>query len=250
MSIRRSRLLLLVESPDLGGILQLALREFELEWHVKPAPARDAFRRRAFDLALVDLPAGGRPQALDLIRDWRAAGDEMPIVAISDLPQPGLAIECLDAGADDFLRKPFHCSELLARMRKLLQRRRRETPVRKAGGVLLGAEEFWFAGAVVTPDLTVRFPNGASERVRPKQHGILREFARAAGTLLLKEELIEAVWGSDANHAGHSVNEYISGLRRLFREQGSDFSALVLSEPKAGWRIAVEAARRPDFSAS
>lgn len=245
MSIRRSRLLLLVESPDLGGILQLALREFELEWHAQPGSARDAFRRRSFDLALVDLPTAGRLAGLDLIRDWRTAAENFPIVAISDHPQPRLAVECLEAGADDFLRKPFHCDELVARMRKLLRRRMPDRPLRKAGGVLLGAEDFWFGGAVVAPDLTIRFDNGTRERIRPKHHGILREFARAAGTLLLKDELVRTVWGDDANDAGHSVNEYISNLRRIFARHGVNFNSLVTSEPKAGWRVAADAAQRP-----
>lgn len=236
---------MLVESPDLGGILQLALREFELEWYPQAGSARDAFRRRSFDLALVDLPTAGRLAGLDLIRDWRNAAENFPIIAVSDHPQPRLAVECLEAGADDFLRKPFHCEELVVRLRKLLRRRAPDRPLRKAGGVLLGAEEFWFGGAVVAPDLNLRFENGTHERIRPKQHGILREFARASGTLLLKEELVRTVWGVDANDAGHSVNEYISQLRRVFGRHGVNFNAIVTSEPKAGWRIAADAAQRP-----
>ena len=237
MTARKSRLLLLVENRDLGGILKLALRDYDLEWHAEKGPAVDAFRRRSFDLAIIDLSFGDRPSALDLIRDWRAAGGEFPIVAISDIPQPSLVVESLEAGADDFLRQPFHHDELLVRIRKLLARPDRVNLLRRAGGVVMGRSPFAFGGTIVTPDLVVRFPDGAEERIRPKHHGILKMFAENAGGLVLKDELVKSVWGSDGNDAGHSVNEYISVLRRLFLSHQVDFNGLVVSEPKAGWRI-------------
>jgi DNA-binding response OmpR family regulator len=242
MTPRRSCLLLLIESPDLGAILQLALRHHELEWHPKAGPARDAVVRRSFDLALVDLALGGRPAGLDAIREWRAAGAGFPIIAITDLPQPSLAVEALDAGADDFLRKPFHYEELLVRIRKLLARGEAVSSIRRAGGVVLGREEFSFGEAMVTPNLLIRFPDGTEERIGPKQLGILKVFAERAGGLVLKDELVKAVWGSDANDAGHSVNEYVSKLRGLFSRHGLDLNQWVISEPKAGWRIDARAA--------
>jgi len=237
-------LLLLIESSDLGGILQLALREHELEWYRKAGPARDAILRRSFDLAIVDLSLGGRAAGLDSIREWRAAMAGFPIIAITDIPQPSLAVESLDAGADDFLRKPFHHEELLVRIRKLVARGEAPTFVRKAGGVLLGRAPFSFAEAMITPDLMIRFPDGKEERIGPKQHGILTVFADRAGELVLKEELVRAVWGSDANDAGHSVNEYVSKLRGLFSRHGLDLNQWVVSEPKAGWRIGARASGR------
>jgi DNA-binding response OmpR family regulator len=242
MSARRSRLLLLVENADLGGILLIALQDYDLEWHTQTDSATDAFRRRSFDLAVVDLAFGGRPAGIEAIMEWRAGGAEFPIIALSELPQPGLAVAALRAGADDFLRKPFHHEELVARIRKLLDRRDVAVPVRKAGGALLGREAFAFGRATVTPDLLVQFPDGGRERIRPKQHGILKVFAERAGTLVMKEELMKLVWGSDVNGGGHSVNSYISSLRRLFQRHRIDFNRLVASEPKAGWRIDAKAA--------
>lgn len=246
MGQRISRLLLLIENPDLGEILKLALREHELELFTRAGPVDDAFRRRSFDLAIVDLDTGGRAAGIELVRGWRRAGSSLPVIVISDIPQPSLGVEALNAGADDFLRKPFHHEELLARIRKLL-RQGAPSALRKAGGVLLGKTAFVFGGATVTPDLLVRFPLGGEARLRPKQHGILKVFAERAGGLVLKEELIRSVWGSDASDTGHSVNEYISILRRLFVRHRIDFNRLVVSEPKAGWRIHPDATLgRPD----
>jgi len=114
-------------------------------------------------------------------------------------------------------------------------------PLRRAGGIVISVSEFRFGGATVKPDLSVVFPDGQRERLRPKQHGMLKVLADRAGELVLKEELIRAVWGSDANEAGHSVNEYLSVLRRLFVRHGVDFKRLVVNEPKTGWRIHPEA---------
>jgi DNA-binding response OmpR family regulator len=224
-----------------------------VELHASAPAARDAFRRRAFDLAIVDLSLGTLPAGLALIAEWRESSEELPIIVLSDLPRPNLPVEVLDAGADDFLRKPFHHAELLSRIRKRLLRQRWRHGVsagsaggpaslRRAGGVLLGTEAFAFGDTTITPDLQIRFPDGSTERILPKHQGILRFFADRAGGLALKDDLVKAVWGSDAGGAGHSVNEYISTLRRIFRHHQVDFNGLVASEPKVGWRIAPEAA--------
>jgi DNA-binding response OmpR family regulator len=244
MGASRSRILLLVDTPELGGILQLALREYEVELHESEDAARDAFRRRSFDLALVDLPAGARQPRLRLIAEWKRSGADLPVILFSDLPQPNLSIVAFESGADDFLRKPFHHVELLIRIRKLLMRPRGFAAAgpRRAGGVFLGRESFGFGAATVTPDLMILFPDGSAERLRPKQLGILQFFASRAGGLALKDELVRAVWGSDSAGDGHSVNQYVSTLRRLFRKHQVDFNALVATESKVGWRIAAQAA--------
>jgi DNA-binding response OmpR family regulator len=243
---------LLIEAADLGGILQLALRDYDVELHASEAAARDAFRRRAFDLAIVDLSVATRQAGLALIGEWRKSGGDVPVIVLSDLPQPNLSIVAFEAGADDFLRKPFHHAELVIRIQKQLTRRRGwgpssaansggPAPIRRAGGVFLGSEPFAFGDVTVTPDLELRFPDGSSERLMPKQLGILKFFAERAGGLALRDDLVRAVWGSDAGGTGHSVNEYISTLRRLFRRHDIDFNSLVASEPKVGWRIAAAA---------
>jgi DNA-binding response OmpR family regulator len=239
--MRLHRLLLLVESQEWGGILQLALADYEVELFAKADLARDAARRRYFDLAIVDCSRDASA-ATALLRDWRRQGEVFPIVVLSDLSHPRLAVELLEAGADDFLRKPYHHAELLARMRKLLARSQSNapSPVPRSTGVPLGSEVFAFGPAVVTPHLTIRFPDGTEARLRPKQHGILKFFADRAGGIALKEELIREVWGVQGNQLSHSVNEYVSNLRRVFSDHGVDFNRLVASEPKVGWRIRAE----------
>ena len=245
MNSDRSRILLLIETPDLGGILALALRDYDVELHATADSARDAFRRRGFGLALVDLSGDNRSARQALIGEWKQAAADMAVILLSDLAEPGLSIAALEAGADDYLRKPFHHVELLVRIRKQLVRPQgwgAAAPMRRAGGVFLGSKPFAFGRATITPDLQARFPDGASERLLPKQLGILRLFAERAGQLVLRDDLAREVWGSDAAGVGHSVDEYVSTIRRLFRRHQVDFNLLVTSETKVGWRIAAAAA--------
>ena len=67
-----------------------------------------------------------------------------------------------------------------------------------------------------------------------------RLYSRHAGTLLLKENLIHAVWGADANTNSTSVHQYLHVLRKLYRDNGIDLSAVVSAESKVGWRIATQ----------
>lgn len=243
------RLLVLTESDELGGIFLRALPGFVIERCRTSQEADDAFRRNCFDLALLDLSSAFWHVGFDLIRDWRREEGAMPIIVISDIKHPLAAAEVLRAGADDFLRKPFHYEELRARMDRLAARGAGAV-ARKAGGVILSRSGFTFGEAEVTPNLTLRFPDGAEERVRAKQFGILKVFSDHAGELVLKEELIRQVWGSDAPAHCNSVNEYISMLRRSYSQHGLDLSRWVTSEPKAGWRIHPGASTRSSAEAA
>ncbi len=241
MTNRRHRLLLFIENAEFGSVLAFALPDCETAIFVDADRARDAFSREPFDIAIVDASAENQSAATELIRDWRTADSSISLIAISDIPYIGLAVEALEAGADDFLRKPFHHAELRARIRRLLERPAAPGP-RRADGVALGESGFYFGGAEVTPNLILKFSDGAQERIRPKHFGILKAFAVGAGRLVLKEDLVKAVWGSPARGHGNSVNEYISNLRRLFFRHGIDLNRWITSEPKAGWRIHAEAA--------
>jgi two-component system OmpR family response regulator len=241
----RVRLLLMVENSEFGGILVRALTEYHVEWQADLERARDAFRRRDFAAVVLDLSGCCWERGLGLIREWRTAGVTAPIFTTSDRSQPSQAAQLLAAGADDYLRQPFHHDEFRLRLEKLLMRKSEAEGTRRAGGVILGRESFFFAGVEATPDLVLKFPDGGEERIRPKQLGILRTFAARAGCLVLKEELIRSVWGGDASRQGNSVNEYISILRRVFGRHGLDLNQWVVSEPKAGWRIHAAVGREP-----
>lgn len=101
-------------------------------------------------------------------------------------------------------------------------------------------QPFDFGGATIHPDLRISF-GPFIRRIGAKHLGILREFASRPGQLVLKEELIRAVWGADANTNSGSVNQYLHVLRKLYREAGVEFSDFVKPESKAGWRVCADA---------
>ncbi len=199
--------------------------------------------RRRIDLAIVDLTQAGEVQArLEMIRSWRAEGMTFPVIATCAQDYDGLSIQTFEAGADDFLRKPYSFGEMHARIQRHIERRSNAPPSStRVDGVILPTEPFTFAGAIISPDMQVTFPNGRSFRLSAKQVGILRELYLHSGTLILKDKLIYAAWGADANTNSASVHQYLHVLRKLFREGGVDLNLYVTPESKVGWRIAARA---------
>lgn len=237
MPASRRHILLLEDSKDVRSAF-IALFEQSYEVHVAGSidQATGVVTRGAVDCAIIDVAQGAEARSrLKMLTAWRAAGIDVPIVMTSAVD--GLTVEALRLGADDFLRKPFNFAELDARVQKQLARGLTARSVaHRVDGVSLPRRSFDFGGAIIHPDLRISFGK-LTRRIGAKQVGILREFAAHAGQLILKEELVRAVWGADANTNSSSVHQYLHVLRKLYREGGVEFSEFVKPESKAGWRI-------------
>lgn len=237
MPASRRHILLLEDSKDVRSAF-MALFQLSYEVHVADsiAHATGLVTRRAVDCAVIDIAQGAEARArLKMLTTWRDAGLDVPIVMTSAID--GWTVEALTLGADDFIRKPFNFAELEARVRKQLARGLvARLAAHRVDGVALPQRPFEFGRAIVHPDLRISFET-ITRRIGPKHVGILREFASRAGQLVLKEELVRAVWGADANVNSSSVHQYLHVLRKLYREGGIEFSEFVKPESKAGWRI-------------
>ncbi len=154
------------------------------------------------DLLVLDLrlPDGF---GLELCRELRAEGSTLPILVLTALAQVALRVEGLDAGADDFLTKPFAVAELRARVRAL--GRRGALPrglVYRRGPLSLD-----FAGR--------RARSGAQEvAITAKEWAILELLAQRAGRVVSRIELLEGVWGDDSESAAGSLEVLVARLRR------------------------------------
>jgi len=245
MPVSRRHILLLEDSKDVRSAF-IALFEQSYEVHVAGSidQATGVVTRRAVDCAVIDVAQGAEARSrLKMLTAWRAAGIDVPIVMTSAVD--GLTVEALKLGADDFLRKPFNFAELDARVQKQLARGlTARGVVHRVDGVRLPQRPFDFGGATIHPDLRITFEK-ITRRIGAKHVGILREFAAHAGRLVLKEELVRAVWGADANTNSSSVHQYLHVLRKLYREAGVEFSEFVKPESKAGWRIGESATASP-----
>ncbi len=244
MCRKKSHLLCFIPSRELASTMPLALVDYDIDVFPTVALTADSARRNGYDLALLEFSSESVESGLDLVRGWRKAGYSLPIVAISSLPNPTFAVDCFDAGVDDFLRKPFICAELSARIRRLLHRPPAGSRVRRVDGIKLATRPFAFAGATVSPDLTVRFGNGRVERIGPKHYAILACFAQHPGQLVLKTDLFSAAWGPVPPSAG-SLDVYLCRLRQLFAKHGVYLGRFLINEKKAGWRVGPIAAASP-----
>jgi DNA-binding response OmpR family regulator len=162
---------------------------------------------------------------LELCRQMRDAGVATPVLILSARRETPERVEGLDAGADDYLGKPFALSELLARVRALT--RRREKPVLPR--VLRAAD-------VTLDQLTRRVErHGAALDLSPKEYALLEYLLRNAGQVLSREQILERVWGYEAEPESNVVDLYVHYLRRKL-DAGRDPS-LIQTVRGAGYMI-------------
>lgn len=182
---------------------------------------------RAPDLMIVDLglPDMDGLQVIQDLRTWSA----MPIIVLSARSDEKDKIEALDAGADDYLTKPFSVGELLARVRAHL--RRRETG-NSASAV------FTFGDVVV--DLVKRTVerNGEAVHLTSTEYRLLTVLIRHAGRILTHGQLLRDVWGPNHNEHSHYVRIYMANLRQKLEKDPTQPEHL-LTEIGMGYRLMV-----------
>jgi len=228
--------LLIEDEPQMRRFLRAALANQDLEL-VEAATAREglaqaAGRNPAIILLDLGLPDGDGIELTRRIREWSA----VPIIVISARGQERDKIAALDAGADDYLTKPFGVGELLARMRVSLRHAARaagepQDPVFEAEGVKV--------------DLSARrvYRNGAEVHLTPLQYKLLQVLIRHAGKVITHRQLLQDVWGPGASAQTHYLRVYITQLRHKL-EQNPTQPRLIQTEPGVGYRLVPGASER------
>jgi two-component system KDP operon response regulator KdpE len=204
--------------------------------HVTQAPdGAEALRRwdsERPDLILLDL---GLPD-IDggtLIRRVRREATT-PILVLSARGAESDKVAALEAGADDYLAKPYGLAELRARITALL--RRTGGPAADASGTIrLGRIAIDVTARVASVDGTVL-------DLTPREYELLRTMLASPGRLLTKGRLLRAVWGTAYAEEGHYLHVYVSRLRRKLAAADStgETARLIVAEPGVGYRIAEE----------
>lgn len=154
-----------------------------------------------------------RLDGLEATRALRAAGNDVPVIVLTARDAVGDRVEGLDAGADDYLTKPFALQELLARLRALL---RRATPVDE------GDEEEMLAFADLTMNVTTRevTRNGRPIELTRTEFTLLEMFLRRPRRVLDRSFILEEVWGYDFPTTANSLEVYVGYLRRKTEAEG------------------------------
>jgi two-component system, OmpR family, KDP operon response regulator KdpE len=205
--------------------INLAAREYEVTTASDGASGLAAMARDRADVVIVDLglPDIDGTEVIRGIRGWSSA----PIIVLSARGQELQKVEALDAGADDYVTKPFGMDELLARLRAATRR----------------AAPSDDAPVVVTDDFTVDLgakqvvlASGDTVRLTPTEWQLLEVLARNRGRLVTGRQLLQDVWGPSYGTETHYLRVYMAQLRRKLEPDPSQPRHL-LTEPGMGYRM-------------
>ncbi|MET9452522.1 response regulator transcription factor [Streptomyces cinerochromogenes] len=165
---------------------------------------------------------------LAVCRRLRALGDRTPVLVLTALDSVSDRVDGLDAGADDYLVKPFALDELLARVRALL---RRSAPA----GPATEPEQLAFADLVVDPATRTGRRGPRTVEFSRTEFSLLELLLRHPGQVMPRETIQERVWGRDFGHASNSLAVYIGYLRRKLEAGGEP--RLVHTVHGVGYRL-------------
>ena len=178
------------------------------------------------DLVLLDLglPDKDGTAVLAELRSWST----VPVIVLSVRNSEEDIVHLLDAGADDYVIKPFNTGELMARMKVAI---RHHAP-QEAQAV--------FATGRLSVDLQEREVKVAGETVKltPTEYGLLRLFVQHAGRILTHRQLLREVWGPNMDEETNYLRVYITGLRKKI-ESNPQMPELIITEPGVGYRLRV-----------
>jgi len=221
------RILLVEDSARVAETVGAGLRERGLQVHVAGGvrAADEAYAAQHFDVAVVDigLPDGS---GLDWCRAARRAGSQLPILLLTAQNGVSDRVAGLDAGADDYLGKPFSVDELAARVRALARRGPRWT-----GSVRT------FGAVVVDRDRRTVTVGGARVALTARELDIVTLLAWRDGRVATRDEILEAVWGEASERAASSLDVLVARIRRKLGELGVHDAVRTLRSTGYAWAI-------------
>jgi len=176
------------------------------------------------ELVVLDLglPGLGGAAVLKRLREW----SQVPVLVLTVQDSEADKVALLDAGADDYLTKPFGVPELLARLRVLERHRlgHQADPMVRAGNL-----EIDLAAHLVRRD-------GQEVKLTSTEFEFLRVLAQHAGKVVVQRELLKQVWGPNAVEHSHYLRIYAANLRKKLEEDPAD-PKLIVTEPGVGYRL-------------
>jgi two-component system KDP operon response regulator KdpE len=228
-----ARVLVVDDEPQILRALQTNLRGagYEVETAATAEAALAAAAMKPPDAVILDLvlPDGRGTDVARELRRWSSA----PILILSVVGEEQEKVAALDAGADDYVEKPFGIDELLARLRALL---RRAAP---GGDPVLELGEL-----VIDLDKRAVTVGGRPVSLTPHEFELLRVLAQNEGKLMTHPVILREVWGPAYGDESHYLHVYVSQLRRKI-EPDPARPRYLLTEPGAGYRLVNPVLSRP-----
>jgi two-component system KDP operon response regulator KdpE len=226
--MNEGHILVIDDEPQIRRMMRVTLiaQGFEVTDAREGTEGLERLRSAKYDLVLLDVNIPGT-NGIDLCREIRDTS-EVAIIMLSARTKEEDKTRAFDAGADDYVTKPFGFPELLARMRATLRRRGR--PLTSAcGRMRLGDVEIDFE----TRQVQVQ---DEEERLTPKEWDVLHYFATHANRTVTHRELLHGVWGSHAGGEKEYLRVFINRLRKKL-ESCPQSPVYLLTEPWIGYRL-------------
>jgi two-component system KDP operon response regulator KdpE len=221
--------LVIEDEPEIRRFLRvlLASHQFDVAEADAGRPGLVAAAIQPPDVVILDLglPDIGGLEVIAELRGW----SQVPIIVLSARGQETDKVAALDAGADDYLTKPFASGELLARLRVALRHGARGDDSEGSTVFTLGELEV---------DQVRRLVKVANEEVHltPTEYRLLTTLIKHAGKVLTHRQLLKEVWGPDCTHETHYLRVYVNQLRQKL---GAVAQAALLTEPGIGYRLQI-----------
>jgi two-component system KDP operon response regulator KdpE len=222
------KVLVVDDEPQIRRVMRATLTSQGYEVHDARSgeEALEALRERRFDLILLDVNMPGMG-GLDACREIRA-GSDAAIVMLTVRNAEADKVAALDAGADDYVTKPFSMPELLARIRAALRR----VPVSADSAANIDAGELQIH--VHERRVVVR---GSPVRLTPKEFDLLLCLAASPNVTIAHAKLLQTVWGPDYGGEVEYLRTFVNQLRKKI-EADPSHPSLIVTEPWVGYRLA------------
>jgi len=224
-----TRILVVDDEPQIVRALRINLRArgYEVDVAGTGAGALKAAASHPPDLVVLDLglPDMDGTEVIGGLRGWTG----VPIIVLSGRAGSAEKVAALDAGADDYVTKPFGVDELLARIRAVT-RRRGGAPTDSVPTARIGRHNVDLAARTVTAD------DGTQVRLTPTQWAMLELLLRHPGKLVSQRQLLHDVWGPEYQHETNYLRQYMAQLRRKLEDDPARPRHLI-TEPGMGYRF-------------
>lgn len=221
------RILIIDDEQQIRRLLEIAFAS--RDWEVFLAPTAfeglQALQASRPDLVLLDLnlPDMSGLEALRRLREWST----VPVIMISVRNAEADIVALLNAGADDYIVKPFYTNELMARAEAVHRRRMPELePVFETGRLCFDAEHRKVLVA------------GAEVHLTPTEYSVLEILVHHSGKIVTRDRLLKEIWGPTADSEEGSLRVYINSLRKKIEEDPSR-PALIVTESGVGYRLSL-----------
>lgn len=229
--MRAGKILVVEDEPKLVQLLRrvLTATRFEVVATSKGENAVEMAALEQPDLVLLDLVLAGEMDGYGVARRIREFSD-VPIIMLTAKARETDLLRGYEAGTDDYLTKPFSARELLARVRAVLKRTRRQPGPAPAAEIVCGPLHLDLARRRVRR-------NGSEVHLTRTEYNLLRELAAHANQVLLHDQLLTAVWGAEYRSDVDYLRAYVRFLRRKLEADPAQ-PQLIVTVPGVGYMLA------------